>query len=72
MGPGSHAHDTLAAGADALSASLRDPRLQRLSVAELKQLVAKPEVVEWYDCSARDPRLLVSMKSYRKWVARRA
>lgn len=41
---------------------------QKLSVAELKQLVSKPEVVEWVDCDARDPRLLVSLKAYRKSV----
>lgn len=39
---------------------------QKLSVAELKQLVERPEVVEWFDCDARDPRLLVTLKSYRK------
>lgn len=39
---------------------------QKLSVAELKTLVSKPEVVEWFDCDARDPRLLVELKSYRK------
>lgn len=39
---------------------------QRLSVAELKTLVAHPEVIEWTDPSARDPRLLVELKSYRK------
>lgn len=38
----------------------------KLSVAELKTLVTKPEVVEWFDCDARDPRLLVELKSYRK------
>jgi splicing factor 3B subunit 2 len=35
-------------------------------VAELKQLVERPEVVEWFDTDARDPRLLVTVKSYRK------
>lgn len=39
---------------------------QKLSVAELKQLVERPEVVEWFDTDARDPRLLVTVKSYRK------
>lgn len=39
---------------------------QKLSVAELKTLVSKPEVVEWFDTDARDPRLLVGLKSYRK------
>ena len=39
---------------------------QKLTVAELKQLVERPEVVEWFDCDARDPRLLINLKSYRK------
>jgi len=41
---------------------------QKLTVAELKQLVDRPEVVEWFDADARDPRLLVSLKSYRNTV----
>lgn len=40
----------------------------RLSVAELKQLVKKPEVVEWTDVSAPDPRLLLHLKSSRNSV----
>ncbi|BEI86931.1 hypothetical protein CcaverHIS002_0702770 [Cutaneotrichosporon cavernicola] len=40
----------------------------KLSVAELKQLVDRPEVVEWFDRDARDPRLLVTLKSYRNSV----
>ncbi|RUS17529.1 splicing factor 3b, partial [Jimgerdemannia flammicorona] len=40
----------------------------RLSVAELKQLVKKPEVVEWVDVTAADPKLLVSLKAYRNTV----
>ncbi|WWD19569.1 hypothetical protein CI109_104030 [Kwoniella shandongensis] len=40
----------------------------KLTVAELKQLVDRPEVVEWFDCDARDPRLLVNLKSYRNTV----
>ena len=32
------------------------------SVAELKQLVEKPEVVEAWDVTAHDPRLLVHLK----------
>lgn len=43
-------------------------RATRLSVAELKQLVDRPEVVEWFDTDARDPRLLVDLKSYRNTV----
>ncbi|EIW72250.1 hypothetical protein TREMEDRAFT_72698 [Tremella mesenterica DSM 1558] len=40
----------------------------KLTVSELKQLVDRPEVVEWFDPDARDPRLLVSLKSYRNSV----
>ncbi|EPQ27290.1 uncharacterized protein PFL1_05213 [Pseudozyma flocculosa PF-1] len=43
-------------------------KLQRLTVAELKQLVRKPEVVEWTDVTANDPRLLVQLKSQRNTV----
>ena len=38
----------------------------RLSVAELKQLVSRPDVVEMHDVTARDPRLLVHLKSTRQ------
>lgn len=40
----------------------------KLSVAELKALVSKPELVDWTDTSASDPRLLVHIKSYRNVV----
>lgn len=40
----------------------------KLSVAELKALVSKPDMVEWTDTSAQDPRLLVHLKSYRNVV----
>ncbi|KAL1520387.1 hypothetical protein AB1Y20_021973 [Prymnesium parvum] len=43
-------------------------KLKRLSIAELKQLVAKPEVVEQWDVTAADPRLLVHLKSYRNSI----
>ncbi|ETW86315.1 hypothetical protein HETIRDRAFT_380641 [Heterobasidion irregulare TC 32-1] len=43
-------------------------KMNRLTVAELKQLVKKPEVVEWTDISAADPRLLLHLKSYRNTV----
>lgn len=39
-----------------------------LSVAELKALVKKPDLVEWTDTSAPDPKLLVHIKSYRNVV----
>ena len=43
-------------------------KLNRLTVAELKQLVKKPEVVEWTDVTASDPRLLLHLKSSRNSV----
>jgi len=43
-------------------------RLNRLSVAELKQLVHRPDVVEAHDVTAADPRLLVFLKAYRGTV----
>ena len=43
-------------------------QLNRLSVAELKQLVGRPDVVEMHDVTARDPRLLVHLKSTRNTV----
>ena len=43
-------------------------KANRLTVAELKQLVPKPEVVEWTDVSALDPRLLIALKSYRNTI----
>jgi len=42
--------------------------LSRLSVAQLKQLVKRPDVVEVHDVTATDPRLLVYLKSYRNTV----
>ncbi|KAI1813364.1 DUF382-domain-containing protein [Poronia punctata] len=42
--------------------------LNKLSIAELKALVKKPEVVEWHDTSASDPRLLVQIKAQRNVV----
>lgn len=54
---------------DAPKLSKRKQRkMNRLSVAELKRLVKKPEVVEWVDVSATDPKLLVQIKSYRNTV----
>ena len=42
---------------------------KRLSVAELKQLVRRPDVVEVWDATASDPRLLAHLKAYRNTVA---
>ncbi|KAK4165054.1 putative spliceosome associated protein [Cladorrhinum sp. PSN259] len=43
-------------------------KLNKLSIAELKALVANPEVVEWQDVSSSDPRLLVQIKAQRNIV----
>lgn len=42
--------------------------LTRLSVAELKQLVNRPDVVEAHDVSSSNPRLLIHLKSMRNVV----
>ncbi|KAL5336154.1 hypothetical protein BJX70DRAFT_373461, partial [Aspergillus crustosus] len=42
--------------------------LNKLSVAELKAMVRKPDLVEWTDTSAPDPRLLVHIKAHRNVV----
>lgn len=40
----------------------------RLTVAQLKQLVKKPEVVDWVDVTSPDPLLLVEIKSTRNTI----
>lgn len=40
----------------------------KLSIAELKALVKRPEVVDWTDTDSQDPRLLVALKSHRNVV----
>lgn len=42
--------------------------MSRLSVAELKQLVPRPDVVEAHDVTSSDPKLLVFLKAYRNTV----
>lgn len=37
-------------------------RLNRLTVAQLKQLVDRPDVVEMHDVTATDPKLLIHLK----------
>ncbi|KAI8608010.1 hypothetical protein BC830DRAFT_53935 [Chytriomyces sp. MP71] len=50
-------------------ANRKKKKLQsRLSIAQLKQTVSKPDVVEWVDVTAADPVLLVHLKSYRNTV----
>jgi len=46
----------------------RARRLNRPSVAYLKQLVDKPEIVEWTDVAAADPTLLVHLRGYRNMI----
>jgi splicing factor 3B subunit 2 len=43
-------------------------KLTRLSVAALKQLVNRPDVVEMHDVTANDPKLLVYLKATRNTV----
>jgi splicing factor 3B subunit 2 len=43
-------------------------KMQRMDIATLKQLVARPDVVEIHDVTAQDPKLLVYLKSYRNTV----
>jgi len=43
-------------------------KMKRISIAVLKQLVKKPEVVEAWDVTSADPSLLVYLKSYRNTV----
>ncbi|XP_056677074.1 splicing factor 3B subunit 2-like [Monodelphis domestica] len=43
-------------------------RMNRFTVDELKQLVARPDVVEMHDVTAQDPKLLVHLKATRNSV----
>ena len=46
----------------------RARKLNRPSVAHLKQIVDKPEIVEWTDVSAADPTLLIHLRGYRNMI----
>nr|WJH19462.1 Splicing factor 3B subunit 2 [Euglena gracilis] len=59
--------EQLADGEKPLSRKQRK-KLKRLDVAQLKQLVARPDVVEIHDATAADPKMLVYLKSYRNTV----
>lgn len=49
--------------------SNKQKKLQRrMKIAELKQICARPDVVEVWDATASDPKLLVYLKSYRNTV----
>ncbi|KAL6991028.1 hypothetical protein U1Q18_009151 [Sarracenia purpurea var. burkii] len=41
---------------------------RRMKIAELKQICSRPDVVEVWDATASDPKLLVYLKSYRNTV----
>ncbi|KAM1347617.1 hypothetical protein ACFX2H_036527 [Malus domestica] len=41
---------------------------RRMKIAELKQICQRPDVVEVWDATAADPKLLVFLKSYRNTV----
>ncbi|KAJ4843780.1 Splicing factor 3B subunit 2 [Turnera subulata] len=41
---------------------------RRMKIAELKQICSRPDVVEVWDATAADPKLLVFLKSYRNTV----
>jgi len=43
-------------------------RASRMEVAQLKQLVSRPDVVEMHDVNSRDPKLLVFLKAYKNTV----
>lgn len=40
----------------------------QVTIAQLKQTVARPDVVEIHDITAKDPKLLVYLKSYRNTI----
>jgi splicing factor 3B subunit 2 len=42
--------------------------MNKLSVAQLKSLVSKPELVEWTDVSSSNPQLLVAIKGAKNVV----
>jgi splicing factor 3B subunit 2 len=42
--------------------------MNKMSIAQLKALVKKPELVEWNDVDSSDPRLLVSIKAAKNVV----
>ncbi|KAJ2720557.1 hypothetical protein GGI07_004521 [Coemansia sp. Benny D115] len=48
--------------------SRKQRKRARISVAALKQIAPRPEVVEWTDTSSADPELLVSLKAIRNTV----
>ena len=61
--------DDMDEGGDDVKLSNRQKKkLNRMTVAQLKNSVARPEVVEAHDVNSEDPRTLVYLKSYRNSV----
>ncbi|KAJ3088733.1 hypothetical protein HK100_007952 [Physocladia obscura] len=67
-GGGDDDEDDENAEAKALASKKKKKLEQRLSIAQLKQTVSKPDVVEWVDITAANPTLLVHLKSTRNTV----
>jgi len=62
--------DMMEEGAGKVGLSRKERKMRnRLDIAELKQLVERPDVVEIHDSNSSDPKLLVYLKSYRNTVA---
>lgn len=60
--------DEVDEGTNAKLSKKKRKQQSKLSIAELKALVKKPEIVEWTDTDSSDPRLLIAIKSYRNVV----
>ncbi|KAJ3354135.1 hypothetical protein HDU83_005741 [Entophlyctis luteolus] len=65
---GDDEEDNAEAEAKAIASKKKKKLEQRLSIAQLKQIVLKPDVVEWVDITAANPTLLVHLKSCRNSV----
>lgn len=64
-------YETLPAGATLENAKLSKKKLKqlrRMKVAELKQIVRRPDVVEVWDVTSTDPMFLIWLKSFRNSV----
>lgn len=64
-----HSFDEEEAAPESMGLSKKQlKKFSRMSIAELKQYATYPEVVEWEDVTAPDPRLLVDLKATRHTV----
>ncbi|SCV99457.1 LAFE_0A03598g1_1 [Lachancea fermentati] len=43
-------------------------KINKPSLSQLKSLVSYPQVIQWYDCDAKDPELLADIKSQKNVV----